>query len=235
MLKGKRALVTGAARRIGREICLALARRGADLLVHYHRSGREAASLVRELGRLGIRAEAYRADLSDVRQTLRLADAAWPVDILVHNASLYEKSPLARVTAGQFDRHMAVNLRAPLLLGQKLGQRMRRAGGGKIIHIADWSVPRPYADTLPYSLSKAGLLCLSACLAKALAPEVQVNAVLPGAVLVPPRLRRAAAAATLSGRLGSPSDVADAVAYLAEASSFVTGTSVTVDGGRSLR
>ncbi|MEW6542780.1 MAG: SDR family oxidoreductase [Nitrospirota bacterium] len=240
-VRGKVALVTGAARRVGRAIALALAQRGASVAIHCNRSRREAQRLAEELRRrFGTDARVFTADLADVRQVTRLADAVvrrfGTVHVLVNNASLYEKSRFGRTSLAEWNGHLDVNLRAPFFLSQALGSLMKQAGEGKIVNIADWSAHRPYATYIPYCVSKAGLLCLNAALAKALAPEVQVNAILPGPVLLPegtkPKLARAVREATLLKRLGRPEDVAQAVLFLIEGSDFVTGAALTVDGGR---
>lgn len=234
-LAGKVALVTGAARRVGRVIARRLGERGARLALHYRGSRREAESLARELGG----AELFQADLADARQVARLAKEVLSrfkrVDVLINNASIYEETPLP-ASAEAWDAHMAVNARAPWLLAQALAPAMRRAGAGKIVNIADWAGLRPYPSYLPYCASKAALLCVSDALAKAYAPEVQVNAVLPGPVLPPESMtaaqRRLVARANLLKRLGDPEDVARAVLFFIEGSDFATGARLTVDGGR---
>ena len=240
-LQGKVALVTGAAKRVGRTIALALAQRGAKLAIHYRHSRTEAQRLADEVkDNLGREAALFKADLSDVREVQRLAQAVLKrfgkVHVLVNSASTYEKNAFGDTSRADWDGHLDVNLRAPFFLSQALGLAMKRNGEGKIINIADWSGKRPYADYIPYCVSKAGLLCLNAALAKALAPQVQVNAVLPGPVLLPaavgPRARREIINATLVKRLGSPEDVAQAVLFLIEGSDFVTGAELAVDGGR---
>jgi NAD(P)-dependent dehydrogenase (short-subunit alcohol dehydrogenase family) len=238
-LRGAVALVTGAGRRVGRRIALRLAEHGADVAVHYRSSRRDAEALARELRALGVDAEALRADLARPADCERLARTAvrrfGRVDVLVNSASIYAPSRFGKTRPAEWDAYQAVNLRAPFLLAQALGPRMKRLGGGKIVNIADGSGLRPNAGFMPYCVSKAGLLALNAALAKALAPEVQVNAVLPGPVLMPagsrPRRREKVLAATLLKRMGDPDDVARAVLYLLEAD-FVTGTALPVDGGR---
>jgi len=242
-LEGKAVLITGAARRIGRAIAGRLAGRGARLALHYHRSRAEAVSLQRELiSRHRVPCELFKADLSDSAQTRRLAAQALKrfgrIDVLVHNASIYERTPVGAAKEAAWDAHMNINARAPFFLSQALAPAMRKAGAGKIIHIADWSAHRPYADYAPYCASKAALLCVNKALARALAPEIQVSAVLPGPVLPSkhdgPEQRAALARANPSRRLGSPLDVAEAVLYLIESSDFVTGVELPVDGGRSI-
>ncbi len=240
-LQGKVALITGAARRVGRAIAVALAQRGARLAIHYNRSKGEAQRLADEL-REGYGREPLllKADLSDPRATARLADATakhfGTIQILINNASLYEKSAFGSTTVKEWDDHLDVNLRAPFFLSQAVAPYMQKGGEGKIINIADWAALRPYADFIPYCVSKAGLLCLNTVLAKKLAPEIQVNAVLPGPVLLPesysPKQIKAVKQATLLKRLGSPDDVAKAVLFLIESADFVTGAALPVDGGR---
>lgn len=241
MLQGKAVLVTGAARRVGRVIAAALAQRGARVAIHYHRSKKEAERFRDELRTsFGREAAAVQADLSDPRQIERMVAAAAKrlggLDILVNNASIYEKSEFGRTSLAEWDAHLDTNLRAPFFLCQAVAPYMRRKGEGKIINIADWAGLRPYADYIPYCVSKAGLLCLNTALAKALAPQIQVNAIMPGPVLLPEgysaRMRENVRNATLLKRLGSPEDVAKAVLYLIENADFVTGAAIPVDGGR---
>jgi len=242
-LQGKAVLVTGAARRVGRAIALALAARGARVAVHYHRRRREAGRLAAELrAGFGRDSVAVRADLSDVREVRRLAEAVarrfGAVHVLVNNASVYLRTPFAQATPADWDRHLDVNLRAAFFLSQAVAPHMRRAGEGRIINVADWSAARPWADRIPYCVSKAGLLCLTRALAKELAPGITVNAIMPGPVLPPEgaslRQARAEARATLLKRLGRPEDVALAVLFLIEAGDYVTGAAIPVDGGRLL-
>ena len=240
-LEGKSALVTGGARRVGRQIALALARRGMNVAVHYNRSRADAAALARELARAhGVRAVALRAELSNARACAALAGEAarrlGGLHAVVNNASLWEPNRFGKTSESDWDRHMDVNARAPFFLAQAAAPHLKRAGGC-IVNIADWAAHRPYADYIPYCVSKAALLCLNTALAKALAPQVRVNAVMPGPVLLPDGESAAGESgaalkrATLLKRLGSPADVAKAVVFLLE-SDFITGASVAVDGGR---
>lgn len=242
-LEGKRALVTGGALRVGAALCEALAARGVHVAVHCNRSRKQAAALAKRLTAVHkVRAVVVRGDLSSRRGPEALACAAVKalggIDILVNNASVYAKQPVGTVKASDFDLQMAVNARAPFLLTQALAPELRKAAPGKVVNIADWSGRRPYADYAPYCASKAALLALSESLAKALAPQVTVNSVMPGPVLAPiegaARWRRAASRANLLGRIGAPEDVVAAVLFLLEGSDFVTGAAVPVDGGRML-
>lgn len=240
-LQGRTVLVTGAGKRVGRAVALAFAAQGARVGVHYHTSVTEAREVVDACKRLSqADADLFRADLGDAKAPQRLADAVAKrfggVDILVNSASIYERTPLALASVDEWDRHMAVNARAPFFLAQALAPYLRRSGAGVVLNVGDWSAHRPYADWAPYCASKAALLCVNKALAKALAPEVRVNAVLPGPVLPPDDMSEAEkkkiSEATLLKRLGTPEAVARACVFLADAADFTTGAELTVDGGR---
>jgi len=240
-LKGKVVLVTGSARRVGRVIALAFAAKGARIAAHYNTSAGEARKLVAGVKSLsGADADIFRANLLDPEAPRKLADAVarrfGGLDILINSASLYERTPFASATAEDWDRHMAVNARAPYLLAQACAPWLKRSGEGSVINIADWAGHRPYADFGPYCASKAALLCVNKLLAKSLAPEVRVNAILPGPVLAPESMgegeKKKVAEATLLKRLGTPEAVARACLYLSESADYSTGAELTVDGGR---
>jgi len=241
-LRGRKAVVTGAARRIGRAIALDLARRGADLVVHYRTSGEAAASLVREAREIGVTAVAVEADLAareGVDHLVQEALAAFGrVDILVNNAAVYRPTPFESLGEADWDEHLAVNLKAPFLLSLAIGRGMRRQGEGKIVHVADWAAERPYPGFLPYCVSKAGLIGLVRSLALELAPNVQVNAVSPGPILNPAGFTReqieAIPGSSPLGRLGTPEEVAAAVTFLVGGPDSITGAVLPVDGGRGI-
>lgn len=241
ILQGKVVLVTGAARRIGRTIALAFAAKGSRLAVHYHTSVVDARRVVDAVKSIsGAEADVFRADLEQAKGPEKLADAVarrfGGIDILINSASLYEKTPFALATPADWDRHMAVNARAPFFLAQACAPYLRRMGEGIVINIADWSGLRPYADYGPYCASKAALLSVNKILARALAPEIRVNAILPGPVLLPEGMsegeRKKISEATLLKRLGTPEAVARACLYLAHAADYSTGAELAVDGGR---
>jgi len=240
-LQGKVVLVTGAARRVGRAIAMAMGQRGAKVAIHYNKSKKEADRVAEDiLDGFGRDAATFKADLGDVRQVQKMAESVnkrfGAIHVLVNSASLYEKNTFGETTANDWNNHLNVNLRAPFFLSQAVAPFMVKSGGGKIINIADWAAHRPYTDYIPYCVSKAGLLCLNTALAKELAPEIQVNAILPGPVLLPEnfsrRAREAVIKATLLKRLGTPEDVASAVLFLIESGDFITGAAIPVDGGR---
>jgi pteridine reductase len=239
---GRTALVTGAARRLGRAIAEDLASRGARVAVHYRSSAAEAADVVDGIRARGGTAERFAADLADPATVGPLVAAVeqrlGPVDVLVNNASVFYRTPIDTVGEREWDDVMTVNLKVPYLLALTIGRAMQARGAGKIVNLTDIAVDRPYADYLPYSVSKAGLAALTRALAIALAPAVQVNSVAPGPVLEPidatPDSVAALVRRTPLGRFGSAADVAAAVRFLIEGSDFVTGTTIAVDGGRGL-
>jgi len=240
-LKRKTALVTGAARRVGREIALGLARRDANVIVHYNSSATEARETVAEIKALGVDAIAVRADQSKAHQVKAAVDRALDhfsrIDILVASAAVYRKTPFDSLTERDWDDHIDANLKGPFLFALEIGRQMkRRRVAGKIILFADWAAIRPYADYLPYCVSKAGIICLTKALAKSLGPRIQVNAIAPGPILLPPDFtaaeRRAVINATLVKRIGSPQDIVNSVLFLIEGSDFITGHTLVVDGGR---
>ena len=241
-LTGRVALVTGGAVRVGLEIARALADAGADVAIGYLRSAAAARAAVRELEARGVRAVALRADVGRPREARALVAAAVKrlgrLDVLVNNAALFFRTPVETTTPAQFDRLLAVNLRAPFFCSQAAARAMGRRGG-RIINIADVGAVRAWPGYVPYGISKAGVVMLTRGLAAALAPRIPVNAVAPGVVLLPagfPRERgRRLAARTPMGRPGRPADVAQAVRFFATCSDYVTGQVLFVDGGMSVR
>jgi pteridine reductase len=237
-LEGRTALVTGGARRIGRAICLALAGKGVRVAIHT----RSSEALARDLAERCPGSIVLRADLADPAERALLvpqaSDRLGRIDFLVNNASVYERAALAEIDEPTWERALAVNLTAPFFLARDAGLRMRAAGSGAIVNVTDWATDRPYADRLPYFAAKAGLEASTRGLARALAPEVRVNAVAPGPILLPEGagddLAAAITRATPLGRLGGPDAVAEAVLFLL-GHEFMTGQTVRVDGGRSLR
>jgi NAD(P)-dependent dehydrogenase (short-subunit alcohol dehydrogenase family) len=242
-LVGRTALVTGAARRVGRAIALAIADRGANVVIHYKSSVSEAHETVEAVERLGRRAFAIQADLGEPDQVEVLADCAiaayGKIDVLVNSAAIFRRTPLEQLTVQDWEQFLRVNLTGPFLLARRLGLLMRRQGAGKIINIADVAGIKPWADFLPYSISKGMVITMTQGLAKALAPEVQVNAVVPGTVLpaedYSDKERESIVKSTLLKRIGDPVDIAKAVLFLVEGSDFITGQVVVVDGGQSIR
>lgn len=240
-IKGRTALVTGGAKRVGREIALTLARKGANVLLHYNTSKVQAEATASEVRKLGVDCVTLHADLSkpaDIQSLVfEIKSRHLSVDLLINNASLFFKTPAGSVSEDDWDKLMDANLKGPFLLSVEFARTMAASGGGSIVNIADWSGFRPYKDYLPYCTSKGGLLTMTKALARDFAPSVRANAVAPGPVMLPIDFseteKEAIVKKTPLGRIGTPGDVANAVVFLAE-NEYVNGTVLVVDGGRSI-
>lgn len=238
-IKGKVALVTGGAVRVGKEIALGLARTGADVAILYHSSSTAAADTVQEIEALGVRGLAVAADMTDVAQVQGAAAQVQAqlggIDIVVHAASHLATTPLLTTTYDEWRHILAVLLDGPFFLVQAVVPIMQARGGGAIVNILDTSIDAPWPRFLAHAAGKMGLLSLTRNLAVELAPTIRVNAVVPGPVLPPDGYPTAkierAARQTLLQRWGTPGDVAAAVEYLVRAD-YVTGTVLHVDGGQ---
>jgi NAD(P)-dependent dehydrogenase (short-subunit alcohol dehydrogenase family) len=239
-LNGRVALVTGGAHRLGKAIALALARAGAHVAIHYHRSAAQAEATLAEMRAMGVEATAIQGDLTVVAEVERVVDAAlarWgQLELLVNSAGIWGATPLGSVDEARWAELLDTNLRSAFFAVQRAAPALRAARGA-VVNIADASALRPGRNYTPYLVSKGGLLTMTEALAKELAPEVRVNAVAPGPVLLPddwtPAQAERAARSVLLRRLGSPEDVAQAVVYLAGAD-YVTGVILPVDGGHRL-
>jgi pteridine reductase len=236
------ALVTGSAARIGACIARHLHKAGYRVVVHYHHSQHKALALADELNALrpdSVRA--VQADLLDLEQVAALARqtvAAWGrLDVLVNNASLFYPTPVGGITVAHWDQLLGSNARAPLFLCQHL-QHALREHKGCIINIIDATSRHGLAEFTPYAMGKAALANMTRSLARALAPEVRVNGVAPGAILWPEYAggmseeeQQASLSRIALGRLGSPDDIANAVLFLVRDASYITGEIIKVDGG----
>lgn len=237
----KTALVTGAARRIGRAIAVALAQDGYAVAVHHHHSGDDAHAVVGEIETAGGKAIALSADLSDEAQVTRLlvqAEAALgPVGVLVNNASVFENDLAATTTRDSWHRHLDVNLRAPFVLMQGLAARLPAQSGGVIVNLLDERVWNLTPYFISYTLSKAGLWTLTQTMALALAPRIRVNAVGPGPTLPSPRQSAEQFAAQVHAmplrRGTSPAEISAALRFILNAPAM-TGQMIALDGGQHL-
>lgn len=240
-LEGRVALVTGGAHRVGRALSIALAREGADVAIHYHTSAREAEATAEEVTRLGRRAILLPADLgvASAAEAVpgRVVDGLGRLDVLVNSASLFLSASLLDVDAAEWDRVMAVNLRAPFLL-TRAAAPLFGSSGGVVINIADLAGLQAWPAFPHHGVSKAGLIHLTRVSARSLGPRVRVNCVVPGTVLPPEDYTdeqvQASVERTVLKRVGSPRDVEEAMLFLIR-SDFATGSVVVVDGGRLLR
>lgn len=248
-LEGKTALITGAARRLGRASALALAKAGADVAITFHNSGREARDTVVDLSVQGVRAFALRCDVTDeasVRSMMKEAGRELGrIDILVNNAANYETVEFEKLTVRQWDAIFSSNTRGPFLVTREALKWMRRNRGkgkgpieAKVINMGSLGGLRPWATHAHYCSSKAALHMLTKVMAKALAPEIAVNAVAPGMIDLGEKsaaaFMRRMAKITPMLRNGTGEEIAAAVLFFATAPQFITGQILTVDGGLGL-
>jgi NAD(P)-dependent dehydrogenase (short-subunit alcohol dehydrogenase family) len=246
-LQGKTALITGAARRLGRASALALARAGADVAITYRDSARDARNTVVDLAALGVRAFALHCDVTDeasVRSMMKEAGRELgKIDILVNNAANYETATFEKLTVRQWDAIFASNTRGPFLVAREALPLMRRKRGrgkveAKIINMGSLGGLRPWATHAHYCSSKAALHMLTKVMAKALAPEIAVNAVAPGMIDLGEKsaaaFMRRMARQTPMLRNGRGEEIAQAVLFFATAPQFITGQILAVDGGLGL-
>lgn len=244
------ALVTGAARRLGREMALYLARRGFDVAIHYSTSVADAGATLADLRAIGVRAVALRADLLDEAQAADLvAQAATalgrPVTLLVNNASTFDYDNIRSATRGSWDRNLGTNLRAPFVLTQAFAAQVPQAtvsadgmlARGLVVNMLDQRVLKLTPEFMTYTIAKMGLWAFTQTAARALAPHVRVNAIGPGSTLRGAHQGQdqfdAQRAASILERGANPDDITAALGYLVDAPA-VTGQLICVDGGQHL-
>ena len=240
-LRGKVALITGAARRLGKASALALAQAGADVAITYLRSARDADRTLEELRRAGVSAKTIRCDVTDpgsVRRAIKSVISEFGgLDILVNNAGNYESVDFNAITLEQWDAIFASNVRGPFLVAQTASPFLKRRCG-RIINLGSLGGLRAWAKNAHYCSSKAALHMLTRVMAKALAPEVAVNCVAPGMIDLGEQSAKAfmkrMAKQTPMQRNGTAKDVSSAVVFFATAPHFITGQIVFVDGGLGL-
>jgi len=230
-------LVTGAAKRIGRAIALRLAAEGYRVAIHYHESGNEARQTAAACGDAPI----FQADLASVAEIRRMfgevRQRLGPLFGLVNNAARFTRFDPLEITESDWDFIHNINLKATFFCCQEGARQMRQRGEGRIVNISSLGGIRPWADHAHYCASKAGVIMLTRALAKAWAPEITVNSVAPGVILASEQdnRRQEMIAATPAGRAGTSEEVASAVVYFLQATNFITGQSIAVDGGLSQR
>lgn len=235
------ALVTGAGKRLGKAMALALADAGYDVAVHYGNSNKEAEEVVAAISAKGRKSAAVRADLSNEEETASLIERArasvGPLSLLVNSASVFENDDIDTMTRESWDKHIETNLRAPVSLSQEFA-RQAASDNDLIVNIIDQRVLKLTPQFLSYTTSKAALYALTQTLAQALGPKgIRVNAIAPGPVLKNPRQSdedwKRQNEATILGRGANPDDVCEALLYLISARA-VTGQTIAVDGGQHL-
>jgi 3-oxoacyl-[acyl-carrier protein] reductase/pteridine reductase len=237
---GQVALVTGAAKRIGRSVALRLASEGADIVVNYRSSKAEADEVVAQIVALGRRAVAVQADVAKRPEVLAMFATVerefGRLDILVNNAGMFFPAKFEELTEEQWDSILNGNLKSQFLCSQSAAPMLRRSGHGRIVNFASLGGLLAWPAYTHYCVSKAGVIMLTRCLARALAPEITVNAIAPGTISFPgdaPELAEDFVRRAPLHRTGTANDIDDAVVFLAQ-STFVTGQVIVVDGGRSL-
>jgi len=240
-LAGKKVLITGGARRIGRAIALRMAEAGADVAFTYLHSEGEAEMLVAQIGRMQRHAFAVRCDVTDersVQETIKeVVREMGGIDVLVNNAALYETVPFEEITVQQWDRMFASNARGPFLVSRAALESLRKRQG-RIVNLGSLGGLRPWTSHAHYCASKAALTMLSQIMAKALVPEISVNCVAPGMIDTgenpASKTLKHFAEKTPMRRNGTNDDVAEAVLFFAAAPKFITAQTLVVDGGLGL-
>ena len=243
--QSKVALITGG-KRIGAVVATTLAKAGVDIALIYNRSRAEAAETESDVKALGRRAFIVQADVSNEQACINAVSetikSLGRLDILINMASLYTSKPFDQLTAADWDRQLAVDLRASFLFAHAAAPHMKKNGGGRIINFADWiaASARPrYPGYLPYYVAKSGVKALTEALALELAgDQILVNAIAPGPILAPPEMSKeesdAVVKSTPLGRWGGEDEIAKAVMFFVN-SDFVTGETLRVDGGRHIK
>ena len=241
-LEGQVALVTGGGRRIGRAIALALGRAGASVIVNYNQSKAGALATAREIEQMGAQAVALRADISRPAQVQAMFRAIRKrfnrLDVLVNNAAVFFEGTLEKLTEKDWDRILGINLKGTFFCAQAAARIMQRQRRGRIINISSLGGLQAWPGHMHYCASKAAVIMLTRCLAKALAPYIQVNSVAPGTILFPgdrPERIEKERRSTLLQRPGRPEDIAETVLFLATQGEFITGQVFVVDGGKSVQ
>jgi NAD(P)-dependent dehydrogenase (short-subunit alcohol dehydrogenase family) len=242
LLESQVALVTGAGRRVGRAIVLALARAGADVVVNFNESKAGAEATVKEIAALGQRALAVRADISSPKQVQSMFRAVerkfGRLDVLVNNAGIFYPARWDRLTEADWEGILGINLKGTFFCAQAAARIMQRQKSGRIINISSLGGLQAWPEYMHYCASKAGVISLTRSLAKALAPHIRVNSIAPGTILFPgekrdAKMRRIIRSTPLQ-KAGRPEDIAEMVLYLATQGDFITGQVFVVDGGKSV-
>jgi pteridine reductase len=239
-LRGRVVLVTGSAKRLGRAVALHLAEGGADVVIHYRSSRAEAEEVVAQIEKLGRRVIALRADLTSVSEIKLLFDDTAKhfgrLDILVNSAANFLHTPFETTSEETWDASLDSNLKGPFFCAQAAAPLLKQSRRGVIINFSDVGGLLAWPGYIPHCVAKAGVIMLTRCLAKVLAPEIRVNAIVPGTITMPgdpPEMEADFIKRAPLHRSGTPADVASAVSFLIH-SSFMTGQILVLDGGRTL-
>ena len=238
-LQKRVALITGAAHRVGKAIALGLAKEGMKIALHFNQSQEQVNQTLEEIKALGAEAFAIQGNFADVAQIKNVVKKCQEhfkqIDVLINNAALYFKTPVGETSEPEWDDLLGINLKAPYFCAQYVSDLMKQKKRGKIINITDVAGISPWPEFIPYSASKAGLIAVTKGLAKALAPNIQVNAIASGTILMSEdateEYKTEIKDSTLLKKLGTPEDIVNAAIFLLKGSDFITGEVVVVDGG----
>jgi len=236
-LRNKTILITGAARRIGRQFALACAQAGANVVIHHAHSDADAESLHDAIIRLGRQAWVFRVDFNDSSQTQNLIpiiNQFTPIHYLINNAAIFEATTLETTSLEDWNKHLAINQTAPFLLSQAFAKQAEE--GARIINILDWRTLRPGVDHFPYTISKSALAAMTRSMAVALAPKITVNGLALGAIL-PPADGNTNPEITKNiplQRWANKGEIEQALLFLLTCPEYITGEIIHVDGGRHL-
>lgn len=232
-------LITGAAKRIGRALALAVAKEGANVIIHHNQSSQEAASLQDQIQEMGGHSEIHQGDfssLADIKDFSNKVFIDGQIDMVINNASIFMDLNWKSATAEDWNLHQQVNLLAPFLISQSFAQNLPPGKNGRIVNLLDWRALRPGADHLPYTISKAGLASLTKSLAVSLAPQITVNGIALGAILPPSDGGKVEG---LVNSLPVPrwakiSELEETLIFLLSGPTYITGEIIHLDGGRHL-
>ena len=238
-LKGKKVIITGSARRIGRELALASAKAGASVIIHHNQSQKKAEQTANDISKLGGKAEIIRADFSEPQKAREIFNKVFRknknIFALINNAAIFKPIKFANTSLDDWRIHLDINLTMPFLLSQLFASSLGELKG-RIINILDWRALRPGYDHFPYTISKSALAALTQTLALSLAPNIQVNGIALGAILPP--VDRPEENEIISkvpaGRWANISELSDAYLFLLQGPEYITGEIIHLDGGRHL-
>jgi NAD(P)-dependent dehydrogenase (short-subunit alcohol dehydrogenase family) len=241
-LQNKNVLITGSAVRIGKQIAISLAQKGANILIHYNNSYNHAINTLKKIESYNVKANIIKADLSNDKDVKLLINNAikffGELHILINSASTFYSTPLNKINLKQWNDIINTNLRGAFFCSKYAGLHMVKNHQGKIINISDIGGITPWKNYSIYCISKAAIIAMTKALAKELAPFVQVNAIAPGVILLKNDIKSSEkeklAAKNLLNRIGSPSDIIFCIHFIIE-SDFVTGSVFTIDGGQLIK
>ena len=238
-LKGKKVIITGSARRIGRELALASARAGASVIIHHNQSRKEAEQTANDISKLGVETEIIRADFSEPQKASEIFNKVFQknnnIFALINNAAIFKPIKFANTSLDDWRIHMDINLTMPFLLSQSFASSIGKQKA-RIINILDWRALRPGYDHFPYTISKSALAALTQTLALSLAPNVQVNGIALGAILPPVdgAEEKGIISKVPAGRWARKAELSDAYLFLLQGPEYITGEIIHLDGGRHL-